>query len=284
VLSILPLLSTLIVAGGFDIIVEIIDYDMMFLALGIVISISGALGLFIVKDSSELKKCGSFSDIIYGFKPSTVKSNLPLYAALAVVCIFSVACQIYMPFLIIYMKTYLGFTVVEYSVVFGAAILFAAAINIFLGIYSDKKDKIKLMYAAAAIYSAGLFCMFLANGMPKVATLVFFGLSGFVMLTGFIFITSLAGAVVRDNTPADKAGKLQGVRMIFAVLIPMLAGPAIGNAINAAANVPLSDAGADAMTTQYIPSPFVFLAGSLVVLLVIAVLPILSKLSAKKDN
>ena len=284
VLSILPLLSTLIVAGGFGIIVEIIDYDMMFLALGIVISISGALGLFIVKDSSELKKCGSFSDIIYGFKPSTVKSNLPLYAALAVVCIFSVACQIYMPFLIIYMKTYLGFTVVEYSVVFGAAILFAAAINIFLGIYSDKKDKIKLMYAAAAIYSAGLFCMFLANGMPKVATLVFFGLSGFVMLTGFIFITSLAGAVVRDNTPADKAGKLQGVRMIFAVLIPMLAGPAIGNAINAAANVPLSDAGADAMTTQYIPSPFVFLAGSLVVLLVIAVLPILSKLSAKKDN
>jgi hypothetical protein len=74
--------------------------------------------------------------------------------------------------------------------------------------------------------------------------------------------------------------------MIFSVLIPMLTGPMIGNAINAAANIPLADAGADAMTTSYIPSPYIFLAGALVVLLMLALIPLLQYTcrGSKKEN
>jgi hypothetical protein len=69
--------------------------------------------------------------------------------------------------------------------------------------------------------------------------------------------------------------------MIFSVLIPMLAGPTIGNAINKARNIPLVDGGADAMTTEFIPAPEIFLAASLISLLLFCLIPILS-LSAKK--
>ena len=74
------------------------------------------------------------------------------------------------------------------------------------------------------------------------------------------------------------------MRMIFAVLIPMLAGPAIGNAINRAAGIPLPDAGADAMTTSFIPAPGIFLAASLLSLLILALVPWLSHEVAKKEN
>ena len=66
--------------------------------------------------------------------------------------------------------------------------------------------------------------------------------------------------------------------MIFGVLLPMIFGPMIGNAINRAANIPLPDLGsADTMTTMYIPAPEIFLAGAIAVLLMFALIPLLRR-------
>jgi hypothetical protein len=145
-----------------------------------------------------------------------------------------------------------------------------------------------MLYVASAIFAAGLFGMYAAKGMEKTATLVTFGIAGFVMITGYILISALCGSLVRDYTPEGVVGKMQGVRMVFSVLIPMIVGPMIGNGINAQMNIPLPDAGsADAMTTQYIPAPEIFLAGALCSLLMFALIPVLvkaSKKNAKKDQ
>ena len=216
----------------------------------------------------------NFRDIIYGFMPSTVKSNPLFYITLIIVCIYGIACQTFMPYLIIYMKTELNFSVLEYSAVFAIAIILGAVINLFLGKLSDKLDKMKCMYLASVIFSVGLILMYFFNGMDKIPTLILFGLAGFIMIVGFIFISALSGAIVRDYTPESEAGKLQGVRMIFSVLIPMLAGPAIGNLINTANGKLLENAGADAMTTSFVPAPGIFLAASLISLLILAVVPV----------
>ena len=284
VISILPLAAMLVVAGGFGILVGFIGYTYLFLALGAVISISGIAGIFLIKDSEKLKKSGTLCDMIYGFKPSTVKAHKPLYISLLILVVYGIACQIFMPYLIIYMKSYLGFSVIEYSVIFGLAIALGAAVNVVLGKLSDKIDKAKAIYAATAVFSAGLLAMFFSKGMSHTANLILFGIAGFIMICGYIYIAALSGALVRDYTPEENAGKLQGVRMIFAVLIPMLAGPAIGNAINAAADIPLPDAGADAMTTTFIPAPGIFLAAAICALVIFALVPWLIKSSAKKEN
>ena len=283
VLSILPLVAMLVVAGGFGIIVELIGYSMMFLSLGIVISICGIYGIFKLKDSPTLEKSGDFGDILYGFKPSVIKGNSPLYLTLCVVLVYGIACQIFMPYLIIYMKTYLDFSVLEYSVVFGGAIILGAALNLYLTRLSDRKNKNTMLYFAAAIFSLGLLGMYFAKGISKTACLVAFGVAGFVMITGYILISALCGSLVRDYTPEGEVGKLQGVRMVFSVLIPMIVGPMIGNGINAKMNIPLPDLdSADVMTTQYIPAPEIFLAGAVLSLLMFALIPLLSKISKKE--
>ena len=285
VLAILPLIAMLIVAGGFGILVGLLGgYSTVFLILGIVISLCGILGIFIIKDSDHLEKNGTLKDIFYGFRPSVIKGNKSLYLALLIVVVYGIACQIFMPYLIIYMRSYLGFSDIEYSLVFGVAIAVGAVINVFLGRLSDKKDKKQLLYIAAAVMAFGLFCMYFANGMSHVANLLFFGISGFVMITGYIFVSALTGAIVRDNTPSDSAGKLQGVRMVFSVLIPMIVGPMIGNGINKAMNVPLENAGADAMTTEYIPAPEIFLAGAITSCLLILCVWLLRKADSKKSE
>ena len=231
-----------------------------------------------------MERSGRMRDIFYGFRPSVVKSNPSLYLTLVAVLIYGIACQIFMPYLIIYMKTYLSFDVIEYSVVFGLAILLGALINLYLTRLSDRMNKVKLLYAASGIMSVGLFMMYFFRFDDHTLTLVAFGVAGFVMIVGYIFVSALCGSTVRDYTPEDAVGRLQGVRMVFSVLIPMLIGPWIGNSINAAVGAKLPDAGADAMTTEYIPAPEIFLAAAITMLLIFAVIPVLSKITEKSEK
>ena len=154
-----------------------------------------------------------------------------------------------------------------------------------VSVITYRKNKNTMLYLAAAIFSAGLLGMYFAKGVSKGVCLVTFGVAGFVMITGYILISALCGSLVRDHTAEGEVGKLQGVRMVFSVLIPMLVGPMIGNGINAKRNIPLPDMGsADVMTTQYIPAPEIFLAGALFSLLMFALIPVLVKISKEKDK
>ena len=291
VLSILPLIALLIVAGGFGILTGSFGYQPVFIGLGVIISVCGAAGIFIYKDSPDIKKSGDFGDIIYGFKPSVIKAHLPFYATLLSVLVFGIAIQTFMSYLIIFMSHYLHFNDLEYSIVFAIAILAGAAINLYLGKLSDRKEKSKLLYIAAGILSAGLFIMYLAsviidvnNPDNKLALMILFGIGGFVMICGNIFSSALNGSILRDHTPEGAAGKMQGIRMFASVLIPMIVGPAIGNAINTAKGIELPDAGLDAVTTKFIPAPEIFLAGAIIALLAFAAIPLIRKVEKSAKN
>ncbi|MBQ7408246.1 MAG: MFS transporter [Clostridia bacterium] len=286
ILSVFPLLAMLIVAGGFGMLVSLIGYSNLFMGMGIVIMLIGVLGFLTIKDNPSLQNTepSKFSDIIYGFRPSVIKKNVKLYLVLLIVGVYGIACQIFMPYIIIFMKEYLLFSTIEYSLVFGVAILFGSAIAVYLGILSDKWQKGKALYLGVAILAVGLLGMYLSSGLEKPILFVIFGLFGLIMIVGNVLILTLTGALIRDNTPESNVGKLQGIRMIFSVLIPMLVGPMIGNAINAAKNIPIPDAGsADAMTTAYIPAPEIFLAASLCALIAIIFIVILNK-KVESDN
>ena len=278
ILSILPLIALLIVAGGFGILKDLIGFQSLFIGLGAVITICGIAGIFLFKDAPALERAGGLRDIVYGFRPSVWKASPAFYATLLSVVVFGVACQIFMPYLIIFMSTYLGFTTLEYSAVFAVAILAGAGVNVYLGKLSDKLEKSKLLYAAAAMFSVGLLVMYFGSMFKeKIAVIIVFGIGGFIMICGNIFSSALNGSILRDHTPDGAAGKMQGVRMIASVLVPMIIGPAIGNAINKAQGIMLENPGADAMTTEYIPAPEIFLVGALVTLLAIAVVPVIRK-------
>jgi MFS family permease len=235
-------------------------------------------GLFLFKDAPSLEKNGGLKDILYGFRPSVIKENAPFYVTLLSVAVFGIAFQVFMPYLIIFMSQYLGFSTLEYSAVFAVAILAGAGVNIYLGKLSDRMEKSKLLYFASGILFVGLLTMYLASMIEnKIALILLFGFGGFVMICGNIFSGALNGSILRDHTPSGSAGKMQGVRMVASVLIPMLVGPAIGNAINRSRGILLENPGADAMTTEYLPAPEIFLVGAIASLLVLAVVPFIRK-------
>lgn len=287
VLSILPLIAMLIVAGGFGIIVDLVGYSVLFIILGVIISLTGVLGIFFIKDHFTIltvEQTG-IKDIFYGFKPSVIKQNKKLYLNFCIMGIFGVATQVFMPYLIIFMKTYLGFSDLEYSLIFGIAIVVGSVIAIILGKLSDKWKKERALYLFISLFSLGLLVMYFTTSVQKPLIFVFFGIGGMIMILGNILVSTLIGAMIRDNTPDANVGKLQGVRMIFAVLIPMLIGPMIGNAINKKMNLPLPDLGsADVMTTSYIPAPEIFLVAALIVLCSIVVIFFLNKSKVKKNE
>ena len=178
------------------------------------------------------------------------------------------------------MKYCLNFSDLEYSAVFAIAILAGAGVNLYLGKLSDRMSKSKLLYFAAVVLSVGLLGMYLASFIPnenKLLLMILFGLGGFVMICGNIFSTALNGSIMRDHTPAEAVGKMQGVRMFASVLVPMLAGPAIGNALNAAFGEDIKLSGNDVLTASTAPAREIFLAGAIIALLAIADVPLIRK-------
>jgi MFS family permease len=276
VLSAMPLLALLIVAGGFGLILgEDNNYPRMFIILGSVVTASGIFGLFVIKDAPTLvreNKGNFFKNLAYGFLPKTIKANKPLYIVLFGILVYSIASNIFMPYLIIYMERFLKFTVLEYSAILASMILLAAVAVVFLGKLSDKIGKEKMLVIAGALFVLGLFLMSFVHSDNKAVTIGLLLPTGFAMLIGFLLLATLFGAMVKNYIPENNVGKLQGVRMCFAVLLPMFIGPLIGDSINQwqADKNPEVYTYLDetTQTIANIPAPQIFLAASLVGLLV----------------
>ena len=284
VLSIMPLFALLIVAGGFGILVSQIGYDGMFIALGSIVVISGIIGIFLIKDNPSLVKSNNmfYKDLIYGFKPSVIKENITLYIIFIVMCIYSIACQVFMPYLIIYLQEYLKFTVIEYSAVLGLVIILGAICVVLISRASDKYRKDKMCYIFTAIFAIGLLCIYFVKGENHTLNVILLGIFGFVMIVGYISLLSLLGALTRDYTPEENAGKLQGIRMIFYILIPMFVGPAIGQALNKSQGTTYIDP--DSLQVANIPAPEIFLVASIIALLMFIPLVFLTKKINKEMN
>jgi MFS family permease len=285
VLSVLPLLATLIIAGAGGLIVgPEKNYARMFYILGGAVTLCGVLGLFIVKDSSKLIKENEgnfFKNVTYGFRPETIKKYYPFYFTLLGILFISTATQVYFPYLIIYLGHYLGFSVMEYSAMMGVMISFSAGGVIFMGRSTEKIGRIKTAVIGTCAFSAGLFAMFVFRDIPKLPLMIFLGVSTTVMLFGYLTVLTVFGTMLRDYTPVTSVGKLQGVRSFFYLLIPMFVGPAIGDGINQslAKTDPARFTYMDSVTNTManVPAPHVFLAASGVALFIFIPIALIAK-------
>ncbi len=233
ILSIMPILATLIVTIGFGAGVAAIGYPACFIGLGAVVSICGVAGLFTIKESKSgiIKQGNYFKDLIYGFRPAVVKENSRLYFALSAVCIFSVSVQMFFPYIFIYLQHFLKFNIGSLQITPSGAVTAVAVLAgvvagaVGLGVLVDKYGKTKFIVPSVIIFVSGLFA---ANFVRKLSI---FGLLALVIIVGYGLLMIILNATVRDFTPAENVGMFQGVRMIFVVLIPMVVGPFLGNTV-----------------------------------------------------
>ena len=258
VLAILPLISMLIIFGAFDGLTQQGRWKEFFAVFGFAVSAVGLLSIFLVKDEPSLRprRDSYFRNLLYGLRPAVVRGNPELYLALCAFCLFSVAVQVFFPFLIIYIQNYLGIN--DYAIVLGVVLILASAVSVVSGRFIDRVGKLRFVYPAAAIMLAGLAGMYFVRSQLGVMV------AGTVMMSGYMMVSAALNATIRDWTPEGKVGHFQGIRMIFAVMLPMVVGPVIGAAVIRGGQSTYIELG----QVKTVPTPSIYLAAAIVLLLV----------------
>ena len=272
--AMMPLVAILAVFGGFMGLNQDLQesWTVIFLVIGGVVTALGVAGFFLVEETGVKSEENShyFANIFYGFRPSVVKENVPLYVTLAALALFNISIQIFMPYLILYYTETLGID--NYVLIFAPAIVVAA---VFTGIYGkvyDRKGFQAAILPTLAMLIVGYIGLYFFRSIVPV--FVF----STVMMCGFLGTGAMLGAMIRDHTPQKKAGMFQGLRIIGQVLIPGVVGPAIGAAILANADTIVNSDG----TTSFIPNENIFLGALIAILFAFTALVPLFKMMKKR--
>ena len=213
-----------------------VSYKNFFLILGLIVSLCGVAGFFLIDNpkqiSAENEVSSSYwADLFYGFRPSVIKENSRLYLTLVALGSFSVAFQVFFPYLLVYLQyvvipdnTANGASLLSTSTIIVAVIAVAVLVaGIVLLLKIAGKNKGKGLVIGVVLMTIGLFVLSTTTNIKGVLV----GIAPTVI--GYIVLGILFNASVKDFIPAGKAGLFQGIRMIFFVLIPMVLGPAIGD-------------------------------------------------------
>lgn len=229
VLSILPLVAMLIIFGFFNGMTtgENPSWGLFYAIFGVLTIVAGVASIFLIPKEKikPNKEEPYFKNIFYGFRPKTIKNNPMLYIVLIAFCLFSIAIQIFFPYFLIYIEKNLGIVDFNYTITLGSVLLVACILTVVVGLFMDKIGKTNLLIPSLIVTIVGAVLMFFAKEMA------FIIVAGIVLMTGYMVSTAVLNAKIRDYTPSNEAGLFQGVRMIFAVLIPMVSGPYIGEAL-----------------------------------------------------
>ena len=272
--AMMPLVAILVVFGGFMSLNQDLQesWVVIFSVIGAAVIAIGIAGFFLIEDTGvkteENKKY--FANLFYGFRPSVVKENVPLYVTLAVLALFNISIQIFMPYLILYYTEALG--IENYVLIFAPAIVVAA---VFTGLYGKVYDR-KGFRAAILPTLAMLMVGYIGLYFCRNTALVF--IFSLVMMCGYLGTGAMIGAMIRDRTPEKKAGMFQGLRIIGQVLIPGVIGPAIGAAILSNADTITNSDG----TTSFIPNVNIFLGALIAIVFTFVALAPLFKMMKKK--
>ena len=274
VLAILPLISMLVIFGLFDGLTQQGRWREFFGIFGVAVTAVGILCIFLIKDEANLHagQDSYFKNLLYGMKPAVIKANPELYLSLVAFCVFSVAVQVFFPYLIIYIQNYLGIN--DYALILGVVLLTASLVSVVSGKFIDRFGKTAFTAPAASVMLIGLIGMFFVRSGIGVT------LAGIVMMSGYMMMSATLGANIRDYTPEGKVGHFQGIRMIFAVLLPMIIGPSIGAAVIKGSNSTYMELG----QLKTVPTPGIYLAAAVILLLVAVPVLVLKKREKMSDR
>ena len=273
--AMMPLVAVLAVFGGFMFLNAEGEYywTIIFSIIGVLTLVIGVVGFFLIKEPKLQKaEMGYFESIIYGFKPSTVKSTPVLYIALAAFIVFNISIQIFMPYLIIYYEVSLGMS--NYVLIMAPAIVLASVVTALWGKLYDSKGFTFSGILSLAMLIVGYAVLFFTRTMVP----VFIG--SLLMMSGYLSGMAVFGALIRDNTPKGKAGCLQGIRIFSQVLVPGIVGPAIGSAVLSSAELLTNGDG----TTSFKPNENIFLAAAIAAVPVFIVFFVLKIVKKKQLN
>ncbi len=262
-----PLLGMLVVFGALDPITQDGRWGLFFALVGGVTALVGVAAWFGIRSTATPQPSGTYlGSLVHGLRPTTVRSNPRLYLTLAAWAVLGASFQVFLPYLIIYVQNYLR--IEAFAVVLGAVLIGASLLSVLGGRLLDGYGPLRAMWWLVPAYVAGLGAMWAARGMlPTIA-------AGILTMGTFLLCGAALSATVRNLTPADRAGQVQGLRMIAMILLPSIVGPFIGAAVIRGSDAVYVD---DFGVAKEVPTPGMFAAAAVVAVLVLVPLWLLRR-------
>ena len=193
-----------------------------FLIFGIATTAVGIISFFLLPKESVKpnREDHYFKHMVKGFTPKAVKATPLFYIALLTFMLFNVGVDSFMPYILVYVQSLeqvnagIGF-MGALAIIFGVA----AVLVLLLGANLKRIGTSKALFPSIGVMFAGALAFFLV-GDSAVGTI----LAGIALIGGYLCGTTVLGAKIRDLTPSEDVGAFQSVRMVFVVMVPMIAG------------------------------------------------------------
>lgn len=275
--AMMPLLAILVVFGGFMGLDQSKEesWTVIFGITGAIVTVLGIAGFFLIDEPKMDPSANQnyFANIFYGFRPGIVRENPVLYISLAAYALFGISINIFMPYLILYYNVSLQME--NYVLIMAPAIVLAAVFTALYGrVYDKYRFKAAILPALGLLMSGYVVLYFFRSTVP-----VFLG--SLLMMCGYLSGMAVFGAMLRDHTPANRAGMFQGLRIVGQVLIPGIIGPAIGAWVLRDARTVVGDDG----TLSFIPNRNIFLAALVAAAVIFtALLPLFKRLKKETEK
>ena len=277
-LAVMPVFATIFGAVVSGILIEKLDFFAFFGLMGGIVAIVGILSLLTLKDSPALvpkrDEKGFWHQFLSVFHWKTVRENQELFWVFIVMTVYFIGFNVYFPYITIYFVNYLEYDYGMTGIIQGVGLLAASALTIPAARLIDRGKMAAVISGALACNTAGLMLVSFSQRLP----ILLIGVFGAGI--GYILVLQTLTAWMKNLYPEEQRGQFEGIKQIFFVCIPMIAGPAIAAPVINHLGVEREVNGVLGM----VPAPSLFFISALLTLLTLIPLIIAAKLSRKKSS
>ncbi len=221
VLSIMPILALVVIFAGFDSMTVNGNWTGFYLVLGAVTSVAGILGLWLFKDSPNLRPTKGESylrEVVFAFRPENIRANKMIYVCFFGMMFSGLAMQMWQPYMISLVEVTLG--IENYIVPIAVVVLASAVLSVAAGKVMDRFGKERFYYPVALMQVLGGIIAYLIKFVGHAMPLLCVG--GTLIMAGNLMMAGLFTASARDYTPEGRAGAVQSVKMVIYIVLPMV--------------------------------------------------------------
>ncbi|MGQ4914073.1 MAG: MFS transporter [Candidatus Asgardarchaeia archaeon] len=275
IVQLMSLVATLITYGLSGFIITMFGYFFFFYFVGALVGLFGITGALLAPEPETLKplNISIWEHIGSTFRKDRIKNYKDYFLVLTGAGLWGMAVNVFFPFVLIYLQHYIKIGLELASLLIFVAILASMIAAYPIGMLIDKIGRKKIAIAAVFLESISLFLFALTTD------LLLLTITG-TLWVFFMTVWGIAsGTWIKDLYPEEKRGQFSGYFILFTVLFTMVPGPLIGGWLASEFGIPTTIGG----EAGFIPTPIIFMAAALLILLTVLPLIPAKELKDKKE-
>ena len=267
-----PVLGTIVgtVVGGM-LVGENDNYMRLFIVMGVFVIIFGILSIIFLGKGDDVEPSvrGSFiSQFLSVFNFKKFFSLKELVWVNVSIAVFFIGFNVYFSYMGNYIIYYLGYTADMMGIIEAVPLVIAMLTAIPLSKLINNNKHIYIAFSAIAINVLGLLVVGPIKPESIDPSQIFnlrLWLGIFLVGVGYIAILQVAKVWTKQLYPKDSKGQFEGIWILFFVLIPMIGGSTIGEAVVKSSGYTVFNEVSG--QTDYIPNGNIFFVGAIIVAL-----------------